>query len=269
MEQIIVLEDIIHIAREAGKILLEKFEKPLLMNTKGSDIDLVTEADKESEIYISGELLRLFPDHHLVGEEGGGQGAPIEEAAYHWYVDPLDGTTNFASGIPHFCTSIAMTDAQRNSLLAVVYDPIRDELFSATKNGGATLNSKVIQVTESDTLVKAVVGSGFGYDKHTNPDDNTAQWTAFVKRVRGVRRMGSAALDLAYVAAGRFDAYWEKNLKPWDALAGVLLIQEAGGLVTDYRGGNRPQWDEKGRFVASNGPIHQAMLDVLRESYGW
>lgn len=263
MEHSTILEHTIRIAKEAGNIVREKFSQPLVMSTKGSAIDIVTEADKATEVYISGELLRLFPEHHLVGEEGGGQGAPIEEADYHWYVDPIDGTTNYASGIPHFCTSIALTDAKRNGLVAVIYDPIRDELFATIKGGGATLNGKPMRVSESDTLLQAVIGSGFGYDKHTNPDDNTAQWSAFVKKVRGIRRMGSAALDLAYVAAGRFDGYWEKNLNPW-----VLLIQEAGGTVTDYQGGDAPQWDEKGRFVASNGKIHDLMLELIKESYG-
>ena len=269
MEQVTILEDVITIARGAGEILREKFSKPLVMDTKASDIDIVTEADKETEAYISAEILRRFPEHHLVGEEGGGQGAPIETAAYHWYVDPLDGTTNFASSVPHFCTSIALTDAQRNPLVAVIYDPIRDELFAATKGGGTTLNGKPVHVSEADTLLQSVIGSGFGYDKHTNPDDNTAQWAAFTKQVRGIRRMGSAALDLAYVAAGRFDGYWEKNLNTWDALAGMLLVQEAGGIVTDYQGGDQPQWDEKGRFVANNGKIHEAMMEVMKQSYGW
>ena len=257
------------IAEQAGVILRKKFEQPIKHMTKSSDIDIVTEADQEAELFISRELLRLYPEHHLVGEEGGGQGAPIDTATYHWYVDPIDGTTNFASGIPHFCVSLALTDADRKPIVAVIYQPMTDDLYTAIKGEGAKRNGKPIQVTETSKLVQSVVGSGFPYFKHTKPDNNTKQWAEFTKKVRGIRRMGSAALDLAYVAAGRFDGYWEPSLKPWDVLAGVLLVEEAGGKVTDYQGGNRQQWDEKGRFVSSNSHIHQEMLNIIKESYDW
>jgi myo-inositol-1(or 4)-monophosphatase len=257
------------IAIRAGAILLEKYDKPLVHYTKSSAIDIVTEADKESEAYISAALLRCFPEHHLMGEEGGGQGAPVEEADYLWIVDPLDGTINFAHHIPHFCVSIALTNKEREPLVGVIYEPTRQELYTAIKGEGAFLNDKPLKVSETDNLLQSVIGSGFAYDKHTNPNDNTAQWAAFIKRVRDLRRMGSAALDFAYVAAGRFDGYWERSLKPWDVSAGVLLVEEAGGKVTDYRGGSKPQWDEDGRYLVSNGKIHQAMLDVMKTSYGW
>lgn len=257
------------IAIQAGAILLEKYEQPLVHYTKTSDIDIVTEADRETETYISAELLRCFPEHHLMGEEGGGQGAPAETAEFHWIVDPLDGTVNFAHHIPNFCVSIALCNAQRQPLVGVIYEPTRKDLYTAIKGQGAFLNGQRLQVSKTDNLLQSVIGSGFAYDKHTNPNDNTAQWAAFIKRVRDCRRIGSAALDLAYVAAGRFDGYWERSLKPWDVMAGVLLVQEAGGTISDYRGGDSPQWDEDGRYVASNGKIHQAMLDVLKESYGW
>lgn len=262
-----ILSEVTRIAQQTGIILRTKFAQPIKQSTKSNEIDIVTEADQEAEVFISRELLRLYPEYHLVGEEGGGQGAAIESAAYHWYVDPLDGTTNFASGIPHYCVSIALTDADRQPILGVVYDPNRDELYTAIKGEGAYLNARAIHVTATQSLLQSVVGSGFPYTKHIDPDNNTRQWSEFTKRVRGVRRMGSAALDFAYVAAGRFDGYWERSLNPWDALAGVLLVQEAGGTVTDYQGGNRPQWDEKGRFLASNAHIHQQMVDVLKLSY--
>lgn len=252
------------IAQQTGVILRTKLAQPIKQMTKSSAVDIVTEADQEAEVFISRELLRLYPEHHLVGEEGGGQGTSPETAEYHWYVDPIDGTTNFASGVPHFCTSIALTDADRQPLVGVIYDPLRDELYTAIKGEGAKLNGKPMQVTQTDTLLNSVIASGFPYTKHTDPDNNTAQWAEFTKRVRGIRRTGSAALDFAYVAAGRFDGYWEQRLSPWDALAGVLLVQEAGGIVSDYQGGNRPQWDERGRFVASNGHIHQLMIDILK-----
>jgi myo-inositol-1(or 4)-monophosphatase len=257
------------IAIQAGAILLEKYEKPLVHYTKSSSIDIVTEADRETEAYISAELLRCFPEHHLMGEEGGGQGVPANEAKYHWIVDPLDGTVNFANHIPHFCVSIALCTPKREPLVGVIYEPTRKDLYTAIKGEGAFLNGQKLQVTQTDNLLQSVVGSGFAYDKHSNPNNNTAQWTAFMMQVRDLRRMGSAALDLAYVAAGSFDGYWERNLKPWDVSAGVLLVQEAGGMVSDYRGGTSPQWGDDGQYVASNGKIHQAMLDVLKTSYGW
>lgn len=261
-----ILENASIIAQQTGVILRTKFQQPIKQTTKSSEVDIVTEADQEAEVFISREILRLYPEHHLVGEEGGGQGASLESAEYHWYVDPIDGTTNFASGIPHFCTSLALTDADRQPIVGVIYNPNADELYTAIKGEGAKLNGKPISVTHTETLLQSVVGSGFPYTKHIDPDNNTVQWTEFTKRVRGIRRMGSAALDFAYVAAGRLDGYWERSLNSWDALAGVLLIQEAGGMVTDFQGGNRPQWDEKGRFVASNGRIHSLMIEILKDS---
>jgi len=264
MDKQTILAEASRIAQQTGVILRSKFEQPIKQTTKTSDIDIVTEADEQAEEFISRELLSLYPDHHLVGEEGGGQGADIAEAEYHWYVDPIDGTTNFASGIPHYCVSLALTDVDRRPIIGVIYAPDSDDLYTAIKGEGAYLNGKKLQVTDTLTLLQSVVGSGFPYSKHVDPDNNTREWAEFTKRARGVRRMGSAALDFAYVAAGRFDGYWEKNLKPWDALAGVLLVQEAGGTVSDYSGGDRPQWDEKGRFIASNGHIHGQMIDVLQ-----
>lgn len=263
------LETAKRIALQAGAILMDKYEKPLVHYTKSSAIDIVTEADRETEAYIFAELSRCFPEHHLMGEEGGGQGAPLESAEYQWIVDPLDGTVNFAHHIPHFCVSIALCNKNREAQVGVIYEPTRKELYWASKGGGAFLNGEKLKVSEADSLIQSIIASGFAYDKHTNPNDNTAQWSAFIKKARDLRRMGAAALDLAYVAAGRFDGYWERSLKPWDVAAGVLLVQEAGGKVTDYRGGSSPQWDEDGRHVASNGKIHDLILAVLKESYGW
>ncbi len=252
------------LAREAGEIILRHFAQPIPTQTKTSRIDIVTAADQEVEAHLVRRLKERFPSHHLVGEEGGGQGARIEEAPYHWYVDPIDGTVNFASKLPHFCTSIALTTPDREPLLGVVYDPTRRELFTATRGGGAFLNDQRIHVTPTNDLVDAVITSGFPYDKHTNPDNNLREWSAFLTRIRGERRLGSAALDLCYVAAGRLDGYWEKDLKPYDALAGLLLVREAGGQVTDYQGGLYPQRQDRGRYVASNGHLQEAMLAVLQ-----
>jgi len=162
----------------------------------------------------------------------------------------------------------ALTTADRQPLLGVVYDPTRRELFSAVRGGGAFLDGRPLRVSGTAELVDAVVASGFPYDKHTNPDNNLREWAAFITRVRGERRLGSAALDLCYVAAGRLDGYWEKDLKPYDTMAGLLIAREAGGRVTGYRGEPEPQLADRGRYVASNGLLHAAMLEVLREAAG-
>ncbi|MBC7870745.1 MAG: inositol monophosphatase, partial [Chitinophagaceae bacterium] len=203
-----------------------------------------------------------FPDHHIIGEEGGAMGAPADDSAYTWYIDPLDGTTNFANRIPIFATSIALTDRDMNPIVGVVYNPISGEMFSAAKGFGTTLNDKPIHVSRAETLEQSVLCSGFPYDQATNPDNNLDEWGRFAVRTRGLRRLGSAALDLCFVAAGRLDGYWEQQLNPWDYLAGQLCVMEAGGIVTDYL--NRPlSAANKGRILANNGHIHQQMLDVL------
>lgn len=250
-------------ARRAGEIILRHFGAPVSTASKSSRIDIVTAADTEAEAAIVAELLGRFPSHHVVGEEGGGRGAPAASAPHHWFVDPIDGTVNFASRLPHFCTSIALATADRQPLLGVVYDPTRNELFTAAAGQGARLNGEPIRVTATAELIDAVITSGFPYDKHTNPDNNLREWGAFLVKIRGERRLGSAALDLCYVAAGRLDGYWEKDLKPWDVMAGLLIVREAGGTVTDYRGGSNPQREDRGRYVASNGRIHREMLEVI------
>lgn len=259
-----ILDDISAIARDAGEIALRHFGAPVSTAVKGTRSDIVTVADTAAEAQIVRELLRRFPGHHIVGEEGGGQGAPPASAPYHWYVDPIDGTVNFAGGLPHFCTSIALATPDRQPLLGVVYDPTRRELFTAVAGQGSRLNGRPVRVTATAELTDAVVSSGFPYDKHTNSDNNLKEWAAFLLRIRGERRLGAAALDLCYVAAGRLDGYWEKDLKTWDAMAGLLLVREAGGTVTDYQGGPNPQRLDRGRYVASNGKIHAEMLAVLQ-----
>jgi len=259
-----LLDDVARIARGAGAIILRHFAAPIPISArKSTRSDVVTAADTEAEAFIVGELKRLCPTHHIHGEEGGGQGAPAASAAYHWFVDPVDGTVNFAAKLPHFCTSIALATADRQPLLGVIYDPTRDELFSAVRGGGAHLNGGALRVSGIEELTDAVVSTGFPYDKHTNPDNNAREWAAFLKHIRGERRLGSAALDLAYVAAGRLDGFWENYLNPWDSMAGVLLVAEAGGQVTDYAGRPDPQRAAKGNYLASNGRIHDAMRQVL------
>lgn len=259
-----ILGQVEAIARGAGRIILRHFAAPIPISArKSTRSDVVTAADTEAEVFIVAELTRLFPTHHIVGEEGGGQGAPAATAPYHWFVDPIDGTVNFAAKLPHFCTSIALATPDRQPVLGVVYDPTRDELFSAVRGGGAHLNGRPLRVTTTAELNDAVLSTGFPYDKHTNPDNNLREWTAFLQHIRGERRLGSAALDFSYVAAARLDGYWEKDLKPYDAMAGMLIAREAGGTVTDYRGGPDPQRLDRGRYVASNGRLHAAMLQVL------
>lgn len=253
----------IDIAKDAGKLLMAYTQKTLAYNEKSSTIDIVTEADQAAEVLIVERLKALFPEHHIQGEEGGHQGAASEGADYTWHVDPIDGTTNYAHGIPYFCTSIALATSACEPVVGVIYAPVADELYVAVKGEGATCNSEPIHVSDRTRLGQCVVVSGFPYDRQTNPDNNIAEWTAFAPRVRGLRRMGSAAMDLAYVASGRTDGYWERGLKTYDALAGVLLVQEAGGIVSDYAGQPKPQDRAEGRYLASNGRIHQQMVDIL------
>lgn len=242
---------------------MRHYAAPIPTTTKSSRIDIVTAADTEAEACIVAALKARFPGHHIVGEEGGGQGAPAASAPYHWFVDPIDGTVNFASKLPHFCTSIALATPDRQPLLGVVYDPTRRELFTAVRGGGARLDGRSLRVTQTAELIDAVITSGFPYDRQTNPDNNLREWTAFLPLIRGERRLGSAALDLCYVGAGRLDGYWEMDLKPWDVMAGMLIAREAGGTVTDYQGDPNPQRRDRGRYVASNGRLHAAMLAVL------
>lgn len=252
------------IARQAGAVHLSYFNKPLRQTTKSVDTDLVTEADQAAEALIVSALHTAFPDHHIVGEEGSAVGASPEEAEYFWFIDPIDGTTNFANAIPFFSVSIALTDKSRQPLLGVVYNPVSDELFSAVQGMGATLNDKLIRVSGKADLSQCVIASGFPYTKATISDNNLREWAGFLVRTRDLRRMGSAALDLCFVAAGRYDGYWEQYLNPWDYLAGVICVREAGGIVSDYSGTQTSEIFHHSRIVASNGQIHQDMISLLQ-----
>lgn len=252
------------IARQAGAELLRYFDQPHQEATKQNIIDIVTEGDRASEAVIVAALRQAFPDHHIVGEEGGGQGAPADEARYFWYVDPLDGTSNFASNIPLFTVSIAMADRSKRPLVGVVLSPVYNELYSAARGYGATLNGRPVHVSQKDELHRAMLSTGFPYDKTKQPN-NLREWGNFLLRARGVLRLGSAALDLAWVAAGRLDGFWEPRLNPWDILAGLLLVEEAGGRVSDYAGASMERAYAGYEVVASNGQIHDQMLAVLAE----
>src|ERR1700687_880501 len=240
--------------REEGKILLAEFERPPHITYKGK-VDLVTQADGRSERAIVNRLRREFPEHAIVAEEGSGHTA---DSQYCWYVDPLDGTTNFAHGYPCFAVSIAL--AKEAALLAgVVYNPVSDELFAAAQGQGATLNGKPIHVSAIDTLATSLLVTGFPAHKRSQNPNIHFYWD-FTLRSHGVRRDGSAALDLAAVAAGRFEGFWEFGLKKWDTAAGVLLVEEAGGRVSDFDGASYALGGPV--LLASNGKVHEEMQQV-------
>jgi myo-inositol-1(or 4)-monophosphatase len=248
------------IATEAGALLREGFGREMEITEKATAVDWVTQYDQQAEMLIVSRLRAAFPDHTLVGEEGG---ATAGSSAYTWHIDPLDGTTNFAHGFPVFCVSLALVEGTR-PLVGVIYDPMRAECFTAVAGQGAWLNGQRLHVSRADTLLRSLLGTGFPYDRHTSDLDNVAQLSRFLKRAHGIRRAGAAALDMAYVAAGRLDGYWEYKLKSYDVAAGVLLVQEAGGQVTEMDG--RPvQIAREMAVVASNGRIHADMLELLRE----
>jgi len=250
------LEAAVHAAREAGQILLEGFGRRPRIYYKGR-INIVTDMDRRSEAAIVTFLHRQFPDHTILSEEGQGHEGRGEA---RWIVDPLDGTTNYAHGFPFF--SVAIAFEERGALrCGVIYDPLRGEWFTAVQGGGAFVNDEPIQVSETDRLEEALLCTGFPYDIKESPENNINHFRDFSLRAQAVRRPGSASLDLAYVAAGRLDGFWEFKLKPWDMAAGALLVQEAGGTTTDF-GGN-PLDLYQGKIVASNGLIHSAMLKVL------
>jgi myo-inositol-1(or 4)-monophosphatase len=247
----------IEIALEAGKALREELERPPDIAYKG-EYDLVTQADRRSEALIVSRLQKYFPDHSVAAEEGTGKDTGSD---YRWHVDPLDGTTNFAHGYPCFCVSMAL--AHKNELqLGVVYNPVYEELFAAARGEGAILNGKKIRCSRIDAMKNSLLCTGFpNHDRHSHP--NIHYYWDFTLKSHGVRRDGSAALDLASVAAGRFDGFWEFGLKPWDTAAGVLLVQEAGGAVTDLEG--HPYVLGGKTILATNGLIHGEMKQLAAE----
>jgi myo-inositol-1(or 4)-monophosphatase len=263
------------IAREAGALLREFYAKGVETEYKG-DVDLVTEADRSSERLIVSRLKAAFPSHGVYGEEGTRSGL---ESEYRWYVDPLDGTTNFAHGFPAFCVILglerrvaglagdagSLSNDQDGELVAgVIYDPLRDEMFVAEKGQGAWLNRRRVNVSKIATLQESLTGTGFPSKKrHDNP--NVYFYQEVTLRSHGVRRAGSAGLDLAYVACGRLDGFWEFNLNPWDTSAGVLLVREAGGTVTHFDGG--PFTLDSREVLATNGLIQGEMVYLFTEMF--
>ena len=248
------------VAHDAGGVLMQKLGTAKV-STKG-DINLVTEADVASEQLIIERIRSYYPQHGILAEESG-EAIVVEgkRSEWKWIIDPLDGTTNYAHSYPCFCVSIALEHAGVLEV-GVVYDPVRDEMFAAERGGGATLNDRKITVSSIEELKDAMVCTGFPYNVRERPDF-TRDFANFTMAAQAVRRDGSAALDLAYVACGRFDGFWEDGLSPWDIAAGKILIEEARGRVTNFE--NQPLSIYTKRVLASNGLVHEAMMRVLRE----
>ena len=247
------------LAKKAGLLLKSKFNQKHDITYKG-DINIVTEADKMSEDLIIAEIIRVFPNHGILSEESP---SIAGSADARWIIDPLDGTTNYAHAFPVFCVSIAL-EIEDSVALGVIYDPIRDELFTATRDNGAFLNGSKITVSSINNLTRSLLATGFPYDIRDSMENNLDYFNAMAIKVQAIRRAGAAALDLAYIAAGRFDGFWELKLKPWDTAAGSLIVQEAGGSISDMTGNN---WNiSSPGMIASNGLIHQQMLDILKKT---
>ncbi len=248
----------IEAARAAGAILQERARLGFRIEHKNA-VNLVTDADTQAEQAIIERIREAHPEHQILAEE---QGIVVQnDSPYKWVIDPLDGTTNFAHGFPAYCVSIGV-EYQRACILGVVFDPTRQELFVGETGGGAFLNDQPIRVSQTASLNAALVVTGFGYDIRETSNNNLDYFARFALRAQGVRRMGAAALDLCYVASGRLDGYWELKLHPWDTAAGVVILEEAGGQVTDLQG--NPYSIYGTGIVASNGQFHNEMVDVLR-----
>ncbi len=251
-------------ARSAGEIIVRSMDRldSLSVNEKDSK-DYVTQVDRAAEKAIVNTLLKAYPDHGILGEEGTSVTGTGEGADYQWVIDPLDGTTNYIHGIPHFAVSIACKYRGRTEH-AVVYDPMLDEEFLASRGRGATLNGRRLRVSKRTTLTHAVLATGFPFrdGQMEHIDNYLGMFRSLAEQSSGIRRAGAASLDLAYVAAGRYDGFWEYGLSEWDMAAGVLLVQEAGGLISDFTGGH--QFLEKGHVVAGNPKCFKAILTSIQ-----
>jgi myo-inositol-1(or 4)-monophosphatase len=247
-------------ALEAGKYILKAMPEKHHIDKKGI-VNLVTEVDRGAEKIIYRIITEAFPQDRFIAEEGSSNDG---KSGLVWYVDPLDGTTNFAHRLPHFCISIGLVEAGI-PVAGCVYNPNLDECFTAAKGQGAFLNDKPIHVSQVENLTDSLLATGFPYDLRDSSEDNLVNFALFYKNCQAVRRAGAAALDLAYVACGRFDGFWEFKLQGWDIAAGIILVREAGGQVSNYSG--NPVEITKGEVLASNGKIHSVMLDTLKKAY--
>ena len=248
------------IALKAGALLMEGFRSRSTVISYKSRTDLVTNRDRESEALLFGEVRKRFPGHTIVAEEGSRSDSGGDLA---WFIDPLDATNNYAHGLPFFCVSIGVFSRSAGKVVAgVVYDPVHEEMFSAWQGGGAWLNEAPIRVSATNDIGISLLATGFPYDRQNPEKSNIKQFGMMSPRVQGIRRLGSAALDLCYTACGRFDGYWEPELKPWDMAAGAVIVEEAGGRVTRYDGGAfHPEFPQ---VLATNGRIHDALAGLLR-----
>jgi myo-inositol-1(or 4)-monophosphatase len=244
-------------ARDAGLLLMDHFQKNVKVEFKG-EINPVTEADYLSQEKIISIISSKYPDHGILAEEGD-DGDQVE-TEYQWIIDPLDGTVNYSHNYPFFCVSIALK-RERDVVLGAVYNPVMDEMFTALKGQGAHLNGSPIKASDCKHINRALLCTGFPYDVKQSDENNIAHFTNFIMAAQAIRRDGTAALDLCYVAAGRFDGFWELKLYPWDMAAGGLMVLEAGGMVTDFKGGEFNPFSRD--IVASNGPIHEEMLSII------
>jgi myo-inositol-1(or 4)-monophosphatase len=247
------------VARGAGEILRRNYGRQQKIHYKG-EINLVTDVDRESERYILGRIREAYPDHGVLSEESPERTSP---SPYRWIVDPLDGTTNYAHGYPCFCVSVAV-EKEGEIAAGAVYDPLLEEMFTAVPGSGAFRNGERIAVSRIEDLRKSLLATGFAYDVKTSSDNNFDFFRAFVLTGQAIRRDGSAALDLCYLACGRFDGFWELKLKPWDTAAGLLILLEAGGVASRLDG--RPYDIHQPELLATNGRIHDRMIEVLREA---
>jgi myo-inositol-1(or 4)-monophosphatase len=253
-----ILEFAVSLAFESGRIQKRHFEKRFGVYHKG-EINIVTDVDIECQTHIMERIAREFPDDTVISEEKANK---YEGTANRWIIDPIDGTTNYAHGYPFFCTSIGY-ESGGEVKVGVVYNPISDELFFAQKGKGAYLNGERLSPSGTTDMKQALLVTGFPYDIATNPDNNLDHFTTFLYKAQAIRRDGSAALNLAYVAAGRFDGFWELRLNPWDVAAGTLMVYEAGGRVTDFKGNPYSIYGRE--ILATNGLIHEKMRQVLVE----
>ena len=253
-----MINDIIQISKEAGELIRNAFGKTHSVEFKTNELNLVTETDKASEKLITDFIRKKYPSHGVLAEEGSESN---KSAEYLWVVDPLDGTTNFAHGLPIFSVSIGL---QKNgeTIAGVVYDVMRNVLYSAEKGSGSFENEKRINVSTNENIGHSILVTGFPYNVKENPDKAYERFIAFLKQARAIRRLGSAAIDFCYAANGVFDGFWEVSLHPWDICAGKLIVEEAGGLVTDFDGNKIDIYSK--RILASNGAIHQKMIEVLK-----
>ena len=247
-------------AQSAGKLIINQLHKQYNVDFKSS-VNMVTQVDRDAEKLIISIIHNVYPDHRILAEE---TNEIKGNSPYRWIIDPLDGTTNFVHGFPVFAISIAV-EYKGEIIVGVVYDPNRNELFSAVKNGGAFLNKKQIKVSDTKALLASLTATGFPYETGTLFELNMEIFRSIYTKCQGVRRAGSAALDMCYVASGRFDGFWEFGLNPWDISAGALIVQEAGGIVGDFNG-NEFKSDNTSQIIATNGTIHEELLKIIQQT---